>query len=109
MSAEEHLAAANAGGLVGQHRRYRKKPVVVEAVRVGTNPDQIAEVIAWARKGGADVAAVGEVDGYDEHVIAINTLEGTMAAAPGDWIIRGVEGEFYPCAASIFDQTYEPA
>ena len=40
--------------------------------------------------------------------ISIPTLEGTMIASPGDYIIRGVQGEFYPCRADIFEQTYEP-
>ena len=39
--------------------------------------------------------------------VFIYTLEGTMAAVPGDWIIRGVQGEFYPCKPDIFDATYD--
>ena len=40
--------------------------------------------------------------------LLIGTLEGTMAAAPGDWVIKGVAGEFYPCKPDIFEATYEP-
>ena len=41
--------------------------------------------------------------------LTIETLEGRMAASPGDWVIRGVQGEFYPCRGDIFSLTYEPA
>ncbi len=58
--------------------KYRKKPVVIDAVQVDT-----------------------------EH--SIETLEGTMKASPGDWIITGVQGERYPCKPDIFEATYEPA
>jgi hypothetical protein len=45
--------------------------------------------------------------GYKNGVWSILTLEGTMDANPGDWIIKGVKGEFYPCKPDIFEQTYE--
>jgi hypothetical protein len=74
--------------------RYRKKPVVVEARQYdGTNGP---ELLAWA---------LGELRGG---VLTINTLEGDMVASPGDYIICGVEGEFYPCKPAIFEATYEP-
>lgn len=74
--------------------RYRKKPVVIEAEQwLG----QITQFI------GAIEASVRLADG----VLLINTLEGTMAAAPGDWIIKGVQGEYYPCKPDVFDATYE--
>lgn len=47
-------------------------------------------------------------DGTDQE-IEINTLEGAMTAKPRDWIIRGIQGEFYPCKPDIFEATYEPA
>jgi hypothetical protein len=81
---------------VAEPRKYRKKPVEVEAIRFdGTNQAAIA---AW----------MGIVN-YDPNarLIHIATLEGVMAAQPGDWIIRGVEGEFYPCKPAIFQATYE--
>lgn len=46
--------------------------------------------------------------GPDQWLPAIETIEGTMRVNPGDWIIRGVKGEFYPCRPDIFDATYEP-
>lgn len=45
---------------------------------------------------------------YGANILLITTLEGTMKAEAGDWIIRGVKGEFYPCKPDIFEQTYEP-
>jgi hypothetical protein len=44
----------------------------------------------------------------DEPSLRIRTLEGVMTASPGDWVIRGVAGEFYPCKPDIFSATYEP-
>jgi hypothetical protein len=77
---------------------YRKKPVVVEAVRWdGGNCD---EVFAFLGMPHPD-------DELDHSQIHIPTLEGTMTASPGDWLIRGVKGEFYPCKPDIFAATYE--
>lgn len=45
---------------------------------------------------------------HEADYILIRTLEGTMTANPGDWIIKGVNGEFYPCKPDIFEKTYEP-
>ena len=82
--------------------RYRKKPVVIEAVKfTGINDKQIETFtgpgIVWR-------PAVGNTD-----ALMVNTLEGSLQAAPGDWIIRGVKGEFYPCKPDVFAATYEPA
>jgi hypothetical protein len=78
--------------------RFRKKPVVIEALQFdGTNQ---AEVASWS--GGA-------VSGDRAGTCIIETLEGRMLANVGDWIIKGVQGEFYPCRKDIFEQTYEPA
>lgn len=90
-------------------RRFRKRPVEVAAVRyVGGNA---VEIVAFI--GGPDRARVVERQlpgpGRGMHPgIAIHTLEGTMVASLGDWIIRGVQGEFYPCKPGIFAATYEP-
>lgn len=78
--------------------RYRKKPVVIEAWRVGS----FEERPEWL------VNADG-VYGPGDTYLQIQTLEGTMHAARGDWIIRGVAGELYPCKPDIFEATYEPA
>ena len=75
--------------------KYRKKPVVIEAWQ---NSDE-NEFPDWI-----DNAAVGREHGG---VILINTLEGVMKAMPGDYIIKGIQGEFYPCKPDIFEATYE--
>jgi hypothetical protein len=75
--------------------KYRKKPVVIEAVRF------IGQEIEGVRVS-RPVPGDGEPCGF------IQTLEGEMRADYGDWIITGVAGEMYPCKDSIFRQTYEP-
>lgn len=77
--------------------KYRKKPVVIEAIQfIGNNFDEIC------RFAGLAVKIVGR-----EQSLHINTLEGIMKASPGDYIIKGVNGEFYPCKPDIFEKTYE--
>jgi hypothetical protein len=75
--------------------RYRKKPVEVEAIL--WTGDNIAEVKEFVQQ------YVSEVGGN----IYIHTLEGNMQAVPGSYIIRGVQGEYYPCDGEIFHMTYE--
>ncbi len=83
--------------------RFRKKPVVIEAVQ-------------WTGENWADVwAFINSADGDMEKyacspngAVAIETAEGTMKASPGDWIIKGVKGELYPCKPDIFSETYDP-
>lgn len=80
--------------------KYRKKPVVIEAVQfTGTNTRQILDFIGSSNRP----AVIG--DGW----IEIFILEGTMRADPGDYIICGVKGEFYPCKPDIFKATYDKA
>jgi hypothetical protein len=76
--------------------RYRTKPVIIDAARFVNSGDTADVLTEWC--GGRVVRGPR---------IAIDTLEGTMYADPGDWIIRGVKGEFYPCKPDIFDATYE--
>lgn len=88
---------------------FRKKPVVIEAHRIGDDgwPDSI-----WAGVMcnqivlhlDQDKSGHKKAKGYVE----IHTLEGVMRGEVGDWIIKGVHGEFYPCKSSIFEATYEP-
>lgn len=80
---------------------YRKKPVVIEARQL--TPENGPELWNWAESyphHGQD----GKLDG-----MTIKTLEGDMKAEFGDWIIKGVKGEFYPCKPDIFEATYEEA
>ena len=86
-----------------QPGRWRKKPVVIEAMRyTAANGDECA---AWV-----DEVFDGWQLAYGSHppMLRIRTLEGVMEASEGDWIIRGVQGEFYPCKPDIFAATYEP-
>ena len=80
---------------------YRKKPVVIEAVQ-WDGIGNCAEVFAFL---GMDHPS----DEGDHSVIHIPTLEGVMTAIPGDWIIKGVKYEFYPCKPDVFEATYELA
>jgi len=81
--------------------KYVKKPVEIEA-RQFIESDG-AELAEWC--GGS--VQINDLTG--EPSIAIYTLEGVMSARLGDWLIKGVSGEFYPCKPDIFDKTYEPA
>jgi hypothetical protein len=79
---------------------YRKKPVEIEAHRITVfNIDWIA---GWC--GGK---ILREAAAAKYRMIQIPTLEGSMLADVGDWIIKGVKGEFYPCKHEIFEMTYE--
>ena len=90
--------------------KFRKKPVVIEAV-------QFTEDLAWASFleqkyifGRLSVSGSYQPDMHEIYHawVTIETLEGQMRAELGDWIIKGVKGEFYPIKDSIFRETYEP-
>ena len=85
--------------------KYRKKPVVIEAVQV--EPDNINELMKLSNGGSRDATYLWE-DGKLDHIV-VKTLEGTMIASLHDYLIKGVSGELYPCKPDIFDKTYEPA
>ena len=90
---------------------FRKKPVVIEAVLwTGTN---LLEVITFT-DGKPDLQGTIAQHKWDDYCdlvaregLKIYTLEGKMLAEPGDWIIKGVKGEFYPCKPDIFALTYD--
>lgn len=82
--------------------KYRKKPVVIEAVQFTGTPENIAELSEFMQK---DLVISDAVPEYPQ--LHILTLEGVMAANVGDYIIKGVQGEFYPCKEDIFEATYE--
>jgi hypothetical protein len=83
---------------------FRKKPVVIEARQITGYTDMLGldGIAAWC---GGWVTQVDPGPAF----LMIPTLEGTMRGDVGDWIIKGVNGEFYPCKPDIFDKTYEPA
>lgn len=103
--------------------QFRKKPVVIEATQMPTSPDHEAarKVAEWMadhgyREHGVDMDDTDPDYIYGDIVLPvfganfleIPTPEGDMRADLGDWIIRGVQGEFYPCKPDIFAATYEP-
>lgn len=83
--------------------RFRKMPVEIEAVFFNGTVECASAIIDWILAGGHTARW------HDDPFIAIDTLEGTMRAVPGDYVIRGVQGEFYPCKPDIFNATYEAA
>ena len=78
------------------YKCYRKKPIVIEAIR--WTGDNILDFSGWLK-------CLFSLSGK---IMKINTLEGVMIASPGDYIIKGVKGEFYPCKPDVFEDTYEP-
>ena len=81
-------------------QRYRKKPVEIEAVQFAPDGSNDEAIACW-------VASSSHMVSYNTKGIALYTREGVMLAVPGDWIIKGVQGEFYPCKPDIFDATYD--
>lgn len=91
--------------------RFRKKPVEIEAVQF-TGMDSYLAIVAWWKGWKTetlDATEKFEFKGgpHPNALMLINTLEGWMTASPGDWIIRGVADELYPCKPDIFAATYE--
>lgn len=87
--------------------KYRKKPVVIDAVQWdGANID---EVLSHGNSGPLPSWGDDFMVNTEAKKVEILTMEGVMTASVGDWIIRGVKGEFYPCKPDIFEATYEPA
>ena len=110
-------------------QKYRKKPVVIEAIRWDGTEEAGLRTRHWVERehnSGAivDTKYIGHLWDYEigayvltsgktifapygERCLIVMTLEGEMVARPGWWIIRGVQGEFYPCDPDVFAQTYE--
>jgi len=97
-------------------RRYRKKPVVIEAVQLRWSTwsevcDFLGEIVSPANPAREiSVEEVSDTCGEQGPLyiaLTIPTLEGDHIALHGDWIIKGVKGEFYPCKPDIFEATYE--
>ena len=84
--------------------KFRKKPVVIEAYEVAPNDNHTRRLPpSWLM----DAILSGAVVALKEGGLDIKTLEGTMRADVGDWVIQGVKGELYPCKPDIFAATYE--
>ena len=102
--------------------RYRKRPVVIEVMRLVGDAASWHAVYQWIERntlgsfepmdvieGRKPYPASGVSIDPATGLLLIATMEGVMQAKPGDWIIQGVQGEFYPCKPDIFAATYEPA
>ena len=76
--------------------KYRKKPVIIEAIQwTGENELEIVNFVGESLRE------------IKNKIVKIDTLEGTMNASVGDWIIKGIRNEFYPCKPDVFEKTYE--
>jgi hypothetical protein len=83
----------------GVVRKFRKKPVTIEAMQL-TDAKSVLDIEDWINSGDVGFST-------NPPTLWIDTLEGRMEASVGDWIIKGVEGEFYPCKNNIFIKTYQ--
>lgn len=78
--------------------KYRKKPIVIDAIQ--WNGGNIEEVVGFLQDAHYEMR-------FEWDYILIKTLEGDMKAEEGDWIIKGIKNEFYPCKNDIFEKSYE--
>ena len=85
--------------------KYRKKPVEIEAIQ--WNGEKVQEIVDFV--GNSCTVDMLQYSNTDRpiYTLVIHTLEGNMTANAGDFIIKGVKGEFYPCKPDVFEQTYE--
>lgn len=96
--------------------RYRKRPLEIDAIRFTGGEENAKEIIDWAGDNNVEYVETQEpwvaddgrsgTNGWPEH-LRIHTLEGTMNAEVGDYVIKGIKGEFYPCKPDIFHNSYE--
>lgn len=85
--------------------KYRKKPVEIDAIQ--WNGENAGELMEFCGEDNIGFACIKEPNGITYWLCQILTLEGVMKANIGDYIIKGVRGEFYPCKEDIFIETYE--
>jgi hypothetical protein len=98
-----------------ENMKFTKKPVTIEATRFPESVRNdslwqdyeraISRLAEWC--GGEAVFLTNDSSGANVAYIDIKTLEGTMRATPGDWIVKGVKGEFYPCKPDVFEESYD--
>lgn len=84
-------------------KKYRKKPVVIEALQFIDDPMRLQELSVFIDDQDLRVS----YEDKENPKIILKTLEGTVTASHKDYIIRGVNGEFYPCKPDVFEKTYE--
>lgn len=82
---------------------YRKKPVVIQAIKWnGSNKEEIKDFL-----GDSFIDFLREASDLTKSGVWVKTLEGDIVGSEGDWIIKGIKGEFYPCKPDIFEDSYE--
>lgn len=86
-------------------QKYRKKPVEIDAIQL--HMSNMEPLIKQMRRDGYEVESFSQPPMRAISGLKIKTLEGTMQANFGDWIIKGVQGEYYPCKPDIFEKTYD--
>ena len=91
--------------------KYRKKPVIIEAMQIKNDYESIVNAVEFVEKIGMETSIIGTnvtVKAIKENGgLSIETLEGNMKASFGDYIIKGIKGEFHPIKEDIFRETYE--
>ena len=80
-------------------KRYIKKPVPIEALQIACNPEELRAFLG-------ESGTVSLIIDSQSMTVVIHTLEGNMAAHMGDYIVKGIKGEFYPCRKDIFEESY---
>ena len=80
-------------------KKFKKKPIVIEAIQYDGTMESFSQIQEWCN--------TIEVTAYNDRKLRIPTLKGCHDASIGDWIIKGVKGEFYPCKPDIFQETYD--
>jgi hypothetical protein len=98
---------------MSEPQKFRKKPVAIEAMQFAGTPAELCDAYLWVESHVGSFCALDPIPDAgisidpEDGSLLISTLEGLMRVSLGDWIIRGVKGEFYPCKPDIFAATYE--
>lgn len=87
--------------------RFKKKPVEIEAMQFDGSWQSAKPILDWMEPERSIDRSGSSWGDFNGGQLYINTLEGKMIASAGDWIIKGVKDEFYPCKPDIFEATYE--
>ena len=87
--------------------KYRKKPVIIEAIQFDGSTNSVERIKDWSEHLIEFFAAERVNQTIYPSFLVIPTLEGNMTASVNDWVIKGIKGEFYPCKPDIFEGTYE--
>lgn len=87
-------------------QKFVKKPVTIEAIQF-VDDESAQAILQWVADSSPELVVYIEYTGDHVYGLAIQTLEGTMIATLGDWVIKGIQGEFYPCKPLIFNDSYD--